>query len=51
MANTLMISGRITKDLDPKQTQNGKTVLPFDVAVQRDYKNKSTNEYDTDFIQ
>lgn len=51
MANTLMISGRITKDLDPKQTQNGKTVLPFDVAVQREYKNKSTNEYDTDFIQ
>lgn len=50
MVNTLMISGRITKDLDPKQTQNGKTVLPFDVAVQREYKNKSTNEYDTDFI-
>lgn len=51
MTNTLIISGRITKDLDPKQTQNGKTVLPFDVAVQREYKNKSTNEYDTDFIQ
>lgn len=51
MTNTLLISGRITKDLDPKQTQSGKTVLPFDVAVQREYKNKSTNEYDTDFIQ
>lgn len=50
MTNLLMISGRITKDLDPKQTQSGKTVLPFDVAVQREYKNKSTNEYDTDFI-
>lgn len=50
MTNLLMVSGRITKDLDPKQTQSGKTVLPFDVAVQREYKNKSTNEYDTDFI-
>lgn len=51
MTNSLLISGRITKDLEPKQTQNGKTVLPFTVAVQRDFKNKSTNEYDTDFIQ
>lgn len=50
MTNTLLISGRITKELEMKQTQNGKDILIFDVAVQRDFKNKSTNEYDTDFF-
>lgn len=50
MTNLFIASGRITKELDPKQTQNGKTVLPFDIAVQREFKNKSTNEYDSDFI-
>lgn len=51
MPNLLIIGGRITKDLESKQTQSGKTVLPFDVAVQREYKNKSTGKYDADFIQ
>lgn len=45
-----MISGRITKDLELKEAKNGNSILSFDVAVQRDYKNKQTNEYDTDFI-
>lgn len=48
--NLLIISGRITKDLELKEAKNGNSVLSFDVAVQRDYKNKQTNEYDTDFI-
>lgn len=48
--NYSIYTGRITKELELKQTQSGTSVLPFDIAVQRDYKNKSTNEYDTDFI-
>lgn len=48
--NLLIISGRITKDLEIKETKNGNKILPFDVAVQRDFKNKQTNEYDSDFI-
>lgn len=48
--NLLIISGRITKDLQIKEMKNGNKILPFDVAVQRDYKNKQTNEYESDFI-
>lgn len=48
--NYAIYTGRITKDLQLKQTQSGRSVLSFDIAVQRDYKNKQTNEYDTDFI-
>lgn len=48
--NYAIYTGRITKELQLKQTQNGRSVLPFDIAVQRDYKNKQTEEYDSDFI-
>ncbi|PTK51073.1 single-stranded DNA-binding protein [Staphylococcus haemolyticus] len=48
--NYAIYTGRITKDLQLKQTQSGRSVLSFDIAVQRDYKNKQTNEYDADFI-
>lgn len=47
--NELIISGRITKDLELKKTSNGSVVLPFDVAVQREFKNQN-GEYDSDFI-
>ena len=33
MLNQLLISGRITKDLELKNTSNGGVVLPFDIAV------------------
>lgn len=48
--NYAIYTGRITKDLQLKQTQSGRSVLSFDIAVQRDYKNKQTGEYDSDFI-
>lgn len=41
--------GRLTKELDIKETKSRTKVLPFDIAVQRDFKN-SNGEYDTDFI-
>lgn len=49
--NFSVYTGRIATDLEVKQTQGGRSVLPFSIAVQRDYKNKSTGEYDTDFFR
>lgn len=49
--NFSVYTGRIATDLEVKQTQGGRSVLPFTIAVQRDYKNKSTGEYDTDFFR
>lgn len=41
--------GRITKDLELKTSQNGKSVLKFTVATQRKFKN-SKGEYESDFL-
>lgn len=49
--NFSVYTGRIATDLELKQTQAGRNILPFSIAVQRDFKNKSTGEYDTDFFR
>jgi len=49
--NITVLTGRIATDLELRQTQGGRNVLPFTIAVQRDYKNKSTDSYDTDFFR
>lgn len=41
--------GRITQDLDLKQTQNGTAVLTFNLAVERNFK-KQGEEKQSDFI-
>ncbi|MBQ1517365.1 MAG: single-stranded DNA-binding protein, partial [Clostridia bacterium] len=38
-----VILGRITKDLELKQTPNGVSVLAFTVAVDRNSKDKQTD--------
>lgn len=38
MLNICAISGRLTRDPEVKQTQNGTSVATFTVAVDRDYK-------------
>lgn len=44
MINNVVLMGRITKDLEPRQTQNGKIKLSFTVAVDRGYgDNKQTD--------
>lgn len=45
--NVVILTGRITKDLELRQTTGGKEVLRFSVAVDRYSKDK---ENDTDFI-
>lgn len=47
--NDCKFIGRITKELELKHSVNGTPLLPFDIAVQREFKN-SDDEYETDFI-
>ena len=49
MLNRVVIMGRITHDLEVKQTQSGVACLQFTVAVDRGFKN-ANGEYDSDFI-
>lgn len=49
MLNRVILMGRITQDLELKQTQNGTAVLQFTVAVERSYA-KQGEERQSDFI-
>lgn len=49
MINKVIIMGRITQELELKQTPNGVLVLSFTVAVDRNYA-KQGEERQTDFI-
>ena len=49
--NTVAIVGRLTKDVEPKVTQDGKTWGSFTVAVNRRVKNGETWEDRADFFE
>ena len=49
MLNRVILMGRITQDLELKQTQGGTSVLSFTVAVDRNFASQS-GERQTDFI-
>ena len=49
MLNRVILMGRITQELELKQTPNGTSVLSFSVAVDRSYS-KQGEERQTDFI-
>ena len=49
MLNRVILMGRITQDLELKQTQSGASVLSFSVAVDRNFV-KQGEERQTDFI-
>ena len=49
MLNKVILSGRITHDLEVKQTPNGNTVLNFNIAVDRSFV-KQGEERQADFI-
>lgn len=50
--NKVLITGRLTKDPEMRQVGSSdfSTLATFTVAVQRDFKNKETGQYDADFI-
>lgn len=50
MLNKIFLMGRLTKDPELRHTQTGTAVASFSLAVDRDFKDKSTGEKATDFI-
>ena len=47
--NKVVMSGRLTKDIELKYTKNNTAVVSNSIAVQRNYKN-ADGSYTTDFI-
>lgn len=50
MLNNICLMGRLTRDPDLRQTQTGKFVASFAIAVDRNYKDRESGERTTDFI-
>lgn len=50
MLNRVIIMGRLGRDPELRYTQAGKPVASFSLAVDRDFKDKTTGEKSTDFI-
>ena len=48
--NKIDLIGRITHNVELRKTSSGKSVVQFDIAVKRTFKN-ADGEYDTDFFQ
>ena len=48
--NSVQIIGRLTADVELRQTPSGIYTCRFTVAVNRKFKNKDTDQYDADFI-
>ncbi|WP_277630378.1 single-stranded DNA-binding protein [Atopococcus tabaci] len=49
MINNVVLTGRLTKEVDLKYTQTGTAVGTFNLAVERPFKNQQ-GERETDFI-
>ena len=49
MINTVVLTGRLTKDVDLKYTQSGTAVGQFNLAVNRSFKN-AKGEQEVDFV-
>ena len=50
MLNKVFIMGRLARDPELRRTQTGTAVASFTLAVDRDFKDKSTGERATDWI-
>src|SRR5699024_7170975 len=50
MMNNVQLVGRLTKDIEIRQTSNGVSVAEFTLACNRDFKNQQ-GEIDADFIR
>lgn len=50
MLNHIIIMGRLAKDPELRHTQSGVAVASFRLAVDRDFKEKSSGERQTDWI-
>jgi single-strand DNA-binding protein len=50
MLNHVVIMGRMVRDPELRQLDNGTSVTSFSVAVNRNYVDKTTNERQADFL-
>lgn len=50
MLNHVTLMGRLTRDPELKQVGQGNTVANFSLAVNRDFKNKQTGDFEADFF-
>ena len=50
MLNRIILMGRLTRDPELRHTQTGTPAAAFSLAVDRDFKDKTTGEKSTDFI-
>jgi len=50
MLNQVILVGRTTRDLELKESTNGRSFGIITIATTRSFKNQETNTYDTDFI-
>lgn len=50
MLNRIVLMGRLTRDPELRHTGNGTAVASFSLAVERDFKDKSSGQRVTDFI-
>lgn len=50
MINKFVGNGRVTKDIELKQTSNGISAANFTLAITRNFKN-TNGEYESDFLQ
>lgn len=50
MLNKVFIMGRLTRDPELRRTTSGTSVASFSLAVDRDFRDKTTGERGTDFI-
>lgn len=50
MVNNVVIMGRMVRDPELRQLDNGTSVTTFSVAVDRNYVDKTTNERQADFL-
>jgi single-strand DNA-binding protein len=48
--NIIALTGNATKDIELSYSPQGTAFGKGTIAVRRDFKNKQTNEYETDFI-
>lgn len=50
MLNRVTMMGRLTRDPELRHTNSGTAVASFTLAVERDYRDKSTGQKATDFV-
>lgn len=50
MYNYCFLVGRLVRDVKPLTSENGKTYAYATLAVNRPFKNNTTNQFDVDFI-